>query len=204
MKSFALPLLIGIVLGAMTTGVILVAHDDFYWYKNAYSRNSSSTSIDAIFIENMIPHHEDAIEMSKLALTKTKNEEVRTLATNIISAQQEENIIMRAWYKTWFEKEVPENTTEYSTGYSMMHGETMMENGMTGRNGIDISNLENAEEFDKTYITQMIPHHQMAIMMAYMLLRTSSREEMQTLAKSIIETQSAEILQMQSWLNAWE
>lgn len=199
MKPFALTLLAGILLGAVTTGIIFVARDDFYWYRNSYSANSAETSIDAIFIENMIPHHEDAIEMSELALTSARKGEVRTLAVSIISAQKEEIATMRAWYETWFEKEVPENSTEYITGYSMMHSGTMM-----GRNGIDMDDLKKSSDFDKEYLTQMIPHHQNAIMMAYMLLRTTSREEMRTLAQSIIETQSAEIVQMQNWLAEWE
>lgn len=200
MKPFALPLLIGILLGAITTGIIFVARDDFYWYRNSYSANSANTSIDAIFIENMIPHHEDAIEMSELALELAKTEEVKTLATAIINAQQEEITTMRAWYETWFEKEVPQNSAEYITGYSMVHGGTMMGNGVMGRNGIDMEDLREAENFDEEFLAQMIPHHESAIMMAYMLLRTTSREEMQTLAQSIIETQSAEIELMQTLL----
>jgi uncharacterized protein (DUF305 family) len=152
----------------------------------------------------MIPHHEDAKEMSDLALKLAKTEEVKTLAKTILTAQQEEITTMRAWYQTWFGKEVPENSAEYITGYSMMHGGMMMGNTMNGRNGINMENLKEAEDFDKEYLQHMIPHHQSAIMMAYMLLRTTSREEMQTLAQDIIETQSAEIVQMQNLLTQWE
>lgn len=204
MKPFALPLLAGILLGAVTTGVIFAARDDFYWYRGSYSINSADTSIDAIFIENMIPHHEDAIEMSELALELARTEEVKTLATSIITTQQEEITTMRAWYETWFKKEVPKNSPEYITGYSMMHGGMMMGNSAMGRNGINMDDLKESETFDKEYLTQMIPHHESAIMMAYMLLRTTQREEMKTLAQSIIETQSAEIAHMQNLLTAQE
>ena len=47
----------------------------------------SSSTIDAHFIEQMIPHHEDAITMAKLALTKAKRTEVKELAQNIIDSQ---------------------------------------------------------------------------------------------------------------------
>lgn len=53
MKSFAIPLLIGIALGVITTGVIVLARDDFYWYRNEYNANNTHTSVDAAFMENI-------------------------------------------------------------------------------------------------------------------------------------------------------
>ena len=49
----------------------------------------------------------------------------------------------------------------------------------------------------------MVPHHQMGIMMAQMVLRWSDRPEDRELARSIIETQSAEIEQMLAWYRDW-
>ena len=48
---------------------------------------TSSSTIDAHFIEQMIPHHEDAITMAKLALNRAKRQEVKTLAQDIINSQ---------------------------------------------------------------------------------------------------------------------
>jgi uncharacterized protein (DUF305 family) len=208
MKPFALPLLIGVTIGVISTGVMLLARDDFYWYRNAYDANSVNTSVDAAFIENMIPHHEGAIAMAELALTKAKTKEVQTLAANIIKNQQEEITTIKAWYTTWFERDVPEDQTNSSminmsdNDMAAMHTETgtIHMNSMSG----DLEALQNAKDFDKEFVTQMIPHHEMAVMMAQMLLRTSSREEMKTLAQNIIDSQSKEIADMQSWLTMWE
>lgn len=52
-KSFAIPLLIGIALGVVTTGVIVLARDDFYWYRNEYNANTAHTSVNAAFMENI-------------------------------------------------------------------------------------------------------------------------------------------------------
>ena len=49
----------------------------------------------------------------------------------------------------------------------------------------------------------MIPHHQMAIMMATMLLQGTERGEMKALAQAIINAQSKEIDQMRSWYRSW-
>ena len=58
-----------------------------------------------------------------------------------------------------------------------------------------------ASEFD--YLAGMIPHHEEAIATARILLRGTERQEMRAFAATIIETQSAEVAQMQSWLAAW-
>jgi uncharacterized protein (DUF305 family) len=190
--SFAPPLLIGILIGVITSGIIIVARDDFFWYRKTTTESSADSSIDAVFIEEMIPHHEGAIEMAKIALAKAKTEEVRNLAQSIIDAQEEEITQMRAWYKTWFGKDIPEKSPLIS-----MHGMGSMHMGtMSG----DLAALSNAKNIDETFLQQMIPHHEMAVMMAQMLLHTTTREEMKALAEKIIETQSAEIEDMRTWL----
>ena len=55
----------------------------------------------------------------------------------------------------------------------------------------------------KEFIEQMIPHHQMAIMMAQMLKSGTVRPEMQQLAENIITSQSKEIHDMQGWYRSW-
>jgi uncharacterized protein (DUF305 family) len=56
-------------------------------------------------------------------------------------------------------------------------------------------------EFD--YLTQMIPHHEEAIASAQQLLNGTNRPEMQEFARSIIETQSAEVARMRTYLDTW-
>ena len=77
-----------------------------------------------------------------------------------------------------------------------------MNRGMMG-DETDLNLLENAKLFDKEFIEQMIPHHQMAIMMASMMLNRTEREEMKKLAQDIIRTQTEEIDQMSAWYSDW-
>ena len=63
----------------------------------------------------------------------------------------------------------------------------------------DLDALKKAPDFDKEFVRQMIPHHQMAVMMAQMASECASHPEIRTLAQSIITSQSAEIAQMQGW-----
>jgi len=150
-------------------------------------------NIDQHFIVQMIPHHEGAIEMAKIALERSKRPEILSLAKGIIEAQERENTDMRTWYEAWFGSTPPENV---GMGMGNMH--------MGGMEG-DVSVLRavSAAEFDREFIEQMIPHHEMAIMMANMLAAVTERDEMKTLADNIITSQSREIDMMRGWLTSW-
>ena len=161
---------------------------------------NSVNQIDKHFIEQMIPHHEGAIDMSKLALQKAKHAEVKILAEAIIGAQTKEIGDMKDWYKSWFNKDV-ENQDIYA--YGMVSGGMMSRGGMHMGGKEDMTALENATDFDKAFIEKMIPHHQLAIMMAQMLKSGTNRPEMLTLANNIIESQSKEIEQMREWYKEW-
>jgi len=150
--------------------------------------------IDRHFIEQMIPHHEGAVTMADLALTRAEHAELRQLAETIKRDQTREINQMRAWYQSWYGVDAPADDSAFGgrgSGGGMMSDDA------------DLKVLEAAQEFDKEFIEQMIPHHQMAVMMARMLLAHSDRPEMQELARSIIESQTNEIEQMQDWYRAW-
>lgn len=155
-------------------------------------------NLDAHFIEQMIPHHDGAIKMAEMALTKANHSEIKTLARAIIKDQNKEIVDMRSWYKSWFGKDVGRQNTFYMMGGGMMSGGGMHMGGEE-----DIEALENAVDFDKAFIEGMIPHHQLAIMMAQMLKSGTNRSEMLTLSNNIIESQSKEIEQMQDWYKSW-
>ncbi len=147
-------------------------------------------NIDQHFIAEMIPHHEGAIAMAKIALERSKRPEMLSLANAIIEAQQKEIDAMHDWYREWFDEEVPEDG-----GMGMHMG------GMEG----DVSVLTSIPQadFDREFIEQMIPHHEMAIMMARMLQSSTDRGEMKQLAENIITSQSREIEMMRGWLKVW-
>lgn len=73
------------------------------------SMNEMSTSLidktgdafDSLFIDQMIVHHQGAIEMAILASTSAKHQEIKELSTEIITAQQREISQMKEWQKAW-------------------------------------------------------------------------------------------------------
>ncbi|OGI90432.1 hypothetical protein A2911_01695 [Candidatus Nomurabacteria bacterium RIFCSPLOWO2_01_FULL_40_15] len=153
--------------------------------------------IDEHFIEQMIPHHDGAIAMANLALQKAKRPEIKNLAQDIISAQEKEITEMQNWYKNWFGKDVLKGS------FAMMEGGMMSGSGMHMGGQEEVQALEDATDFDKAFIESMIPHHQLAIMMAQMLKAGTDRPEMLALAENIIESQSKEILEMKNWYKSW-
>lgn len=153
--------------------------------------------IDRHFIEQMIPHHEDAIAMANLALTKAKHQEIKDLSNNIIRSQSAEIAQMRTWYKEWFGKDVAAQGT--GMGPKGMGGGRGMMGGADG----DMSALETASDFDREFIREMTAHHQSAIMMSNMLLSVTDRPEMKKLAQDIIAAQTNEIEDMQKWSKEW-
>ncbi len=189
----------GIILGILVISVFtpMTRYGGFGMMNGGNGNTEGASTIDKHFIEQMIPHHDGAIAMANLALQNAKRPEIKTLATAIIAAQTAEIQDMNGWYKDWFGTSVP----EVSTG--MMGGGMMSQGGMHMGGQEDMTALENASDFDKAFIEQMIPHHQLAIMMANMLQSGTNRPEMQQLAKNIISSQSEEIQQMQSWYVQW-
>ena len=134
------------------------------------------------FLEQMVPHHESAIEMAAMAAEKGQSPEVRQLAQQIISTQEDEIAQMRAYHQEFFREElVP--STEGS------HAD------------MDMTELEAATGagFDRVFLQMMIPHHASAIVMAESVMMGEPRQEIETLAGEIIAAQSKEIGEMQQW-----
>lgn len=188
--------IIGLLAGVLITGFFAsyAVNNNYSGIMGMMGMNDNRVmggNIDKRFIEEMIPHHESAIVMAKLAQKKATQPEVKTLASNIMSSQSEEITTMKQWYKDWYGTEVPEQS-----GVTMMGGSMM-----SSQAGVD--SLNAATDFDKAFLEEMIPHHQMAVMMANMLDQGTNRPEMEKLAGDIIDAQTKEINDMKSWQTKW-
>ena len=188
--------IIGLLAGMVLTGFFATyaVNNNRPGMMNMMGMNSNrmiSGDMNRSFIEQMIPHHESAIAMAKLAQQKATHAEVKTLADNIITSQTSEINTMKQWYKDWYGTDVPTVTT------SRMWG------GMTMNSQASTNVLNSAPDFDEAFLTEMIPHHQMAVMMANMLDIATNRSEMKKLASDIITAQTKEIDEMKSWQQQW-
>lgn len=153
------------------------------------SSEASHNAADVAFAQMMIPHHEQAIEMSELALERAGSEEVKALAAQIKDAQTPEIETMTGWLEDWGEP--------VEGGMDMGQGGSM--DGMGGMNGMmseeQMASLAAASgaEFDELFLTQMREHHVGAVMMAEQELEMGEFPEALELAQTIIDTQQAEI-----------
>jgi uncharacterized protein (DUF305 family) len=135
---------------------------------------------DKDFIENMIPHHQEAITSSQSLLGKTQNPELKLFLQNVIEAQTKEVNQMKTWYKDWF-------GVDYQDKQNYM---AMMPD----------FNKFSGVEADKAYIKGMIEHHKAAVDMAKQIQAITKRPELLKLASDIIANQSSEIVTLEKWL----
>ena len=149
---------------------------------NSQDQASSFSSQDIMFAEMMIPHHEQAIEMSELALKNTGNPDVLALAEQIRGAQEPEIELMKSW---------PGVDLGGHAGHTMM--------GMLDENELEMLRVTTGADFDRLFLEGMIKHHEGAIDMAEMI-NDSKNPEVAKLGKAIIESQSSEIAAMKALL----
>lgn len=64
-------------------------------------KSKTGDDFDKAFLQQMIEHHENAIESANLAATRAKHDEIKELSTEIISAQTKEINSMKQWQKNW-------------------------------------------------------------------------------------------------------
>lgn len=141
---------------------------------------------DIMFAQLMIPHHQQAIDMSKAALKNGAGPEVRILAKAIISAQKKEIVQMKYWL------------TATKSPNSMSHDMGM--NGMLDASEMKTLESLRGKKFDKLYLGAMIKHHLGALeMVSY--LKTTKNSEAKKLEKDIRNAQSGEIDTMKRMLS---
>lgn len=163
--------------------------------------------VDQHFMVMMVAHHEAAIAMADLAQSRARRPEIRELARSINASQARENEQMRRWYRQWYGRDLP--SWSGGSGWGWRHGGMMGSPGMgggpgsTGSIAISLEALKKAADFDKVFLEQMIPHHQMGVMMATMETFNTERPELKQLAEEMIRTQGEEIKTMQGWHRSW-
>jgi uncharacterized protein (DUF305 family) len=155
---------------------------------------SETDADDTMFVQGMIPHHQQALDMSTLALDGRAGEAVVELAGRITAAQDVEIATMRGMLARWGVEE-DEHAMHRSGDHSSMMGMLTEEqfDGLTALSG---------DEFDRAWLEAMIMHHEGAIAMAEAVLADGIDEEVRALATAIVAAQRAEIAEMQALLDA--
>jgi uncharacterized protein (DUF305 family) len=163
--------------------------------------SSAFNNADVTFVQGMIPHHRGALAMAQMADGRAEDPRVVDLANRIEAAQEPEIETMTGWLQEWGEP-VPEESDSSMGG--MDHGSMDMGEGMDmgGMSEEDMAALEAASgpEFDRMFLEMMIAHHRGAVEMAETEVADGSNPDAVAMAQEIVDTQNAEIQEMETLL----
>ena len=160
---------------------------------------------DVEFMQGMIMHHAQAVEMTALINERTTNKELRLLGARISHSQAEEMKYMERWLRLRGEPtSMPMPSMHHSPGMHMsQHQHQMLMPGMLTQEQMDALKKAKGAEFDRLFLKGMIQHHQGALAMVEELFNTAGAgqdTELFNFATEVDNGQRAEIRVMEKML----
>jgi len=164
--------------------------DDANTAPGAASTDSHNES-DVEFVQGMIPHHEQAVQMADMVVAGMVTAELAALADRVRAAQQPEIDLMMSWLAEWGLERDPHAGHMMGSEHGMMSDD-------------DMAALDAAEgaEFERMWLDMMIKHHEGAVAMANDVLAAGVDPRVAALAEAVVEAQTAEIALMRQMLAA--
>ncbi|MGW5680454.1 DUF305 domain-containing protein [Nonomuraea sp. NPDC003754] len=144
----------------------------------------TANAADVTFMQDMIIHHRQALDMAILAPTRAQSEKLKGLASRIKDAQAPEIQYMTTWLQEQGQK-VPAHHAGHATMPGMATPEQM-----------EALKAASGAAFDKLFLELMIAHHSGAITMSTKQLTEGSHQRISELATDIGAEQTAEIRRM--------
>lgn len=167
-----------LILGlALLTGFVLLQPNEEKSESSDFNRN------DVMFMNMMIVHHNQAIEMAELSENRTENENILELSNNISEAQVRENKQMTEWMQ--------------ELGYNPGNHHRMA--GMASREEMQQLRDSSGSEYNKLFAELMIEHHEGGIAMAQNFYNSGENTDLREMQGQMIEAQQNEIEKMQRW-----
>ncbi len=158
---------------------------------------------DVRFMQGMIMHHAQAVEMTALIESHTVNENLRSLGARISSSQSEEIKFMKRWLEAREEPIAPMMPAMPGMDMSSHSMHSMLMPGMLTAKQMEALKQAKGEEFDRLFLTGMIQHHGGALIMVKDLFDTAGAgqdAELFNFATDVDSGQRAEIRIMQTML----
>jgi uncharacterized protein (DUF305 family) len=155
------------------------------------STSAQFNDADVMFVQGMLPHHEQAVQMSDMLLKKPGvSAETTALAKQIKAAQEPEITTMQGWLKAW--------------GKSADGGMGGMDHDMGGGIATEAEmqkfDQADAKTGEKMFLEMMVAHHQGAVAMAQKEVKDGENPDTVAMAKDIVTSQQAEIDTMKKLL----
>jgi uncharacterized protein (DUF305 family) len=160
---------------------------------------------DVEFMQGMIMHHAQAVEMTALINERTTNKNLRSLGARISHSQAEEMKYMERWLQLRGEStSMPEPSVHHMPGMDMAkHKHQMLMPGMLSEDQMDALKKAKDAEFDRLFLKGMIQHHKGALVMVEELFNTAGSgqdSELFNFATEVDNGQRAEIKIMETML----
>lgn len=154
---------------------------------------------DVSFAQGMVPHHNQAVDMAKLAPGRASSPQVKALAAQIVRAQRPEIVELKGFLAAW-DRSLPPGMDTVAGMEAMGDMPEMagMERLETMASGADIAKLKAAKgkAFDRLFLKLMLAHHRSAVAMAEAEQARGIAAEAKALAGRIVAAQRGEIARM--------
>jgi len=154
---------------------------------------------DVKFMQGMIMHHAQAVEMTALIQSHTENKELRSLGARISHSQADEIKFMKRWLTARGEPAAPATHSMHGMDHQMM---TMMPGMLTAKQMDELKDAKD-KDFDQLFLKGMIQHHNGALVMVKDLFDSAGAgqdAELFNFASDVDSGQRAEIRIMQAML----
>src|SRR5262245_11091549 len=151
---------------------------------------------DVEFMQGMIMHHAQAVEMTALIESHTENKDLRLLGARISHSQAEEIKFMKRWLNTRGEPTSMAMAQMPGMDMSNMSSHQMLMPGMLTAKQMEALRNAKGQEFDQLFLTGMIQHHTGALTMVKDLFDTAGAgqdAELFNFATDVDSGQRAEI-----------
>ena len=150
---------------------------------------------DVAFARNMIPHHQQGVDLAAMVPAHTTNPDLRVIAAHIGADQQAEIQTLNLLLAQWHEQAHPDGG-----GHAGHEGMPMM--GMVDQGTMNELQTLDGAAFDTLWATSMISHHQGAVRMAQDEIAHGQSADAIHVAALIIEAQQREIATMTHLISA--
>ncbi|MFD9908876.1 DUF305 domain-containing protein, partial [Streptomyces sp. NPDC059063] len=159
--------------------------------------DDSPNSADFAYVEKMIPHHAQALEMTRLVPKRAKSPKVKRLADRITAAQKPEIGAMERWLKTYGKKggKGGKGAATGQPGHGGHHDHAGMP-GMATAAQLKQLRAAKGKAFDELFLKLMITHHSGAVTMATDALSEGNNLLVEEMANDVVAQQTAEINRM--------
>jgi uncharacterized protein (DUF305 family) len=149
--------------------------------ESAQNAQRPFNATDVSFVQNMLPHHMQALRTSEVLLERGQDPQIREIATEIVEAQRSEIAEMQGFLRRFGAPEEPAPADQQQVWDMNVAAERA---------------AETPQELETVFLTNMIPHHSAAVPMSQMEIEKGTFGPARQLAQQIKTTQRQEIMEM--------